>query len=173
MNIWEIERRLLPCDPTPSPTPQSSPLPSPFGEEFCGNPVIIEAGESSVIFPIRPFVRQGMITKVIVRKSYPDALAGATNFTVDLFNREITEENLATLGAVSRVIPQQTTLINNTMELFSGATGAGWSFFNMDGDHTMQDRTIWIRIGLVGAGAVGPAAFDCNIGLITTGQGTY
>jgi len=170
MKLWEIERRLLACTPGASPSPLASPLPSPWGEEICGNPIIIEPGETSVIVPLN-FVMEAMITKVIVRKSYPDTLNNATHFTVDLFNREITEDNLATLGALSRVIPQQTTLINNTMELFSGNSGAGWSFYNMDSSPTVQSRIIWMRIGLVTTGATNLATFDTAIGAIATGQG--
>jgi hypothetical protein len=171
MKLWEIERRLLTCTPSASPSPLSSPLPSPGDEEICGNPIIIEAGETSVIVSLN-FVMEAMITKVIVRKSYPDTLNNATHFTVDLFNREITEDNLATLGALSRVIPQQTTLINNTMELFAGtAGGGGWSFYNMDSSPTVQSRIIWMRIGLVTTGATDLATFDTAIGAIATGQG--
>ncbi len=152
MKLWEIERRLLACTPgaVPSPTPLASPLPSPGGEEICGNPIIIEAGESSVIVPLN-FVMEAMITKLIVRRSYPLSPLGdpAISFAVDLFNQEVTEENLETLGAIARVIPQQRTVIDRTMELFSGtAGGSGWSFYNMNGSPTVQSRVIWVRIAL-------------------------
>jgi len=169
MKIWEKHYRLENC--SDSDLPVSSPLPSPFDDNICGNPIVLDAGETSVIMPIT-FVTEAMVTKVIVRRSYPDDFGAITDFTVDLFNREVTEANLAELGALARVIPQQTATIDATMELFSGATGAGWSFINLDGNPTVQIRKIYLRIGLVGGVAPSTSTWDLALAGIMTGQGT-
>lgn len=172
MKIWEKHFRLQPCDASASPSPLASPVPSPTGDAICGNPIILDAGESAVIVPIN-FVTEAMITKVIVARSSPDAFVGPTHFTVDLFNKAITEDAIGTpLEALCSVIPQQTTLINNTMELFSGNTGAGWSFINLDGNPTAQVRKIYLRIGLVGGVGGDASSWDLALAGIMTGQGT-
>lgn len=172
MKIWEIHRKLQTCDPASSPTPYASPLPSPLDEDaVCGNPIILDAGETSVIVPLN-FVYEAMITKLIVRRSYPAALAGPTNFTVDLFNSIITEDTLDDLGAIARVIPQQTATIDATMELFAGDSGAGWSFMNMDSGPTVQTRRIYARIAVTGGTPTAMSTWDLALAGIMTGQGT-
>ena len=170
MKIWEVHRRLLSSTPGASPAP--SPLPSPTGDDIFGNPVILDAGESAIITPIT-FVTEAMLTKVIVQRSSPDVFAGPNQFTVDLFNRDIEEADVDTpFGALCRVIPQQTENIDATMELFSGDSGAGWSFINLDGNPTIQVRKIYLRIGLVGGVGAEVSTWDLALAGIMTGQGT-
>ena len=170
MKIWEVHRRLLSSTPGDSPAP--SPLPSPTGDEIFGNPVILDAGESAIITPIT-FVTEAVIMKVIVQRSSPDSFAGPTHFTVDLFNKDIEEADVDTpYGALCRVIPRQTTLIDNAMELFSGDSGAGWSFINLDGNPTVQVRKIYLRIGLVGGVGSEVSTWDLALAGQMTSQGT-
>lgn len=116
-----------------------------------------------------PFVNEAAITKLVVRRSFPADLAPATNFTVDLLNRSLTEAQFATsLGNISRVVPQQTATIDNAVSLLSDD---GYSFINMEGNPTIQVRQIYLRLAVTGDVPTADSTWDVSVAGILTSLG--
>jgi hypothetical protein len=135
-----------------------------------GNPLVLPSGES-VVYASEIYVVGGdpvsgirwpqecLITKLVVRKSDGDN-GDVTTFTVDLFNRDIDEDTYATMGTLSRVIPQQTASIGEAVSLI---LTSGYTFFNVEGSVAVPDRRIYLRIGL-NAVAAEDLSWDIAIG---------
>lgn len=121
----------------------------------------VKRGVTAILFTI-PFVTEALITKLVVRRSFPVALAPATDFTVDLLNRELTEAQFATpLGDICRVVPQQTATIDNAVSLLNA--DGGYSFINIEGTPTIQNRQIYLRLGITGGVPTVDSTWDVAI----------
>jgi hypothetical protein len=96
-----------------------------------------------------PFLSEGYIQQLIVKQTG----GTATAYTVDLYMSSLPfpagETTIATAGTgtveLYRIIPTQTILSGAVLDL-SPDYEVGWPFRNVDGDHTNNQRYIYLVI---------------------------